>query len=96
MRRPANYLGGTSHANTLVDDDVNLTAKNELNMAALNDTNVISVVGDFMSGQNSSIGVSTGVISYDVQTKAKVANLETNEDGTSSKLEENKKKHAEP
>ena len=86
-----NYLGGTSHANTLVDDDVNLTAKKELNLAALNDTNVISVVGDFMSGENSSIGVSTGVISYDVETKAKVVNLETNEDGTSSKSDKDKK-----
>ena len=86
-----NYLGGTSHANTLVDDDVNLTAKKELNMAALNDTNVISVVGDFMSGENSSIGVSTGVISYDVETKAKVANLEANEDGTSSESAQAKK-----
>ncbi len=87
-----NYLGGTSHANTLVDDDVNLTAKEALDLTAQNKTNGISIVGDFMRGENSSIGVSTGVISYDVQTRAKVANLETNEDGTSSESEENKRK----
>ncbi len=86
-----NYLGGTSHANTLIDDEVNLTAKDKLELTALNDTNVISVVGDFMSGENSSIGVSTGVISYDVQTKAKVTNLETNEDGTSSESDKAEK-----
>ena len=86
-----NYLGGTSHANTLVDDDVHLTAKKDLNLTALNDTNVISVVGDFMSGENSSIGVSTGVISYDVETKAKVTNLEINADGTSSESDKDKK-----
>ncbi|MGM9583128.1 MAG: hypothetical protein ACI3WU_05375, partial [Phascolarctobacterium sp.] len=88
-------------AETLVDDDVEFTARKKVekvtttnedntteskdevtssgavNIAATNDTNVISIVGDVMSTGGSAIGVSTGVISYDINSLAKVENQET-------------------
>ena len=113
-----NYLGGTSKAETLVDDDVHFTAtkkvehvkkekkkdtdKDEyedkvtasgaINITAHNNANVISLAGNFVGGDYSSVGVSTGVISYDVQTLAKVENLDKQADGSSSETEQTKDK----
>lgn len=95
------YMGGDSHAETLVDDDVSFTARKKVarvtekdendndtqvdkitssgavNIAATNDTDAISIVGDIMNTGGSAIGVSTGVISYDIHTLAKLENQET-------------------
>ncbi len=113
-----NYLGGTSKAETLVDDDVyftatkkvehvkkekkkdtdkdtyedKVTASGAVNITAHNNANVISLAGNFVGGEHSSVGVSTGVISYDVQTLAKVENLDKQADGSSSEMEQTKDK----
>lgn len=113
-----NYLGGTSKAETLVDDDVHFTATKKVehvkkekkkdtdkdeyedkvtasgavNITAHNNANVISLAGNFVGGDYSSVGVSTGVISYDVQTLAKVENLDKQADGSSSETEQTKDK----
>ena len=70
------YMGGDSSADVQVDDDVTLTAAKAINIAAKNDTNVTAVVGDRTESGSVGVGVSTGVIDYDVITKAEVHNTE--------------------
>ena len=69
-----------------------VTASGAVNITAHNNANVISLTGDFLGGENSSVGVSTGVISYDVSTLAKVENLEKQADGTASETAQTKNK----
>ena len=69
-----------------------VTASGAVNITAHNNANVISLTGDFLGGENSSVGVSTGVISYDVHTLAKVENLEKQADGTAAETAQTKKK----
>lgn len=71
-----NYVGGLSAAETLVDDDVSLSAAKKLRLAAANDTVLTAVTGDFGYSQGSSVGVSTSVIDYNVKTLAQLRNLE--------------------
>lgn len=71
-----NYLGGSSAAETLLDDDVSLSAAKKLRLAAANDTVLTAVTGDFGYSQGSSVGVSTSVIDYNVKTLAQLRNLE--------------------
>ena len=71
-----NYVGGSSAAETLVDDDVSLSAAKKLRLAAANDTVLTAVTGDFGYSQDSSVGVSTSVIDYNVKTLAQLRNLE--------------------
>lgn len=71
-----NYVGGSSAAETLVDDDVSLSAAKKLRLAAANDTVLTAVTGDFGYSQGSSVGVSTSVIDYNVKTLAQLRNLE--------------------
>ena len=69
-----------------------VTASGAVNITAHNNANVISLTGDFLGGENSSVGVSTGVISYDVSTLAKVENLEKQADGTAAETAQTKNK----
>ena len=69
-----------------------VTASGAVNITAHNNANVISLTGDFVGGDNSSVGVSTGVISYDVSTLAKVENLEKQADGTSAETAQTRNK----
>ena len=69
-----------------------VTASGAVNITAHNNANVISLTGDFLGGDNSSVGVSTGVISYDVHTLAKVENLEKQADGTAAETAQTKNK----
>ena len=93
------YMGGESNAKTLVDDDVVFTAYKKVEseegkdkvttdgaiaITAKNNANVINVVGSVTQTQGSAIGASTGVISYDVHTLAKVENQEVDEKGNST------------
>ena len=100
------YMGGESHAETLVDDDVNFNARKKVkrqkkegseteyedavisdgavNISSTNDTDIVSVVGDLSSTTASALGVSTGVINYDIHSLAKVENQELNADGSSA------------
>lgn len=71
-----NYVGGSSAAETLLDDDVSLSAAKKLRLAAANDTVLTAVTGDFGYSQGSSVGVSTSVIDYNVKTLAQLRNLE--------------------
>lgn len=71
-----NYVGGSSAAETLLDDDVSLSAAKKLRLAAANDTVLTAVTGDFGYSQDSSVGVSTSVIDYNVKTLAQLRNLE--------------------
>lgn len=71
-----NYVGGSSAAETLLDDDVSLSAAKKLRLAAANDTVLTAVTGDFGYSKDSSVGVSTSVIDYNVKTLAKLRNLE--------------------
>ena len=75
---------------TTYEDKV--TASGAVNITAHNNANVISLTGDFLGGENSSVGVSTGVISYDVHTLAKVENLEKQADGTAAETAQTKNK----
>lgn len=71
-----NYVGGSSAAETLLDDDVSLSAAKKLRLAAANDTVLTAVTGDFGYSKDSSVGVSTSVIDYNVKTLARLRNLE--------------------
>lgn len=71
-----NYVGGSSAAETLLDDDVSLSAARKLRLAADNDTVLTAVTGDFGYSKDSSVGVSTSVIDYNVKTLAQLRNLE--------------------
>lgn len=71
-----NYVGGSSAAETLLDDDVSLSAAKKLRLAAANDTVLTAVTGDFGYSKDSSVGVSTSVIDYNVKTLAQQRNLE--------------------
>lgn len=71
-----NYVGGSSAAETLLDDDVSLSAAKKLRLAAANDTVLTAVTGDFDYSKDSSVGVSTSVIDYNVKTLAQLRNLE--------------------
>lgn len=71
-----NYVGGSSAAETLLDDDVSLSAAKNLRLAAANDTVLTAVTGDFGYSKDSSVGVSTSVIDYNVKTLAQLRNLE--------------------
>lgn len=71
-----NYVGGSSAAETLLDDDVSLSAAQKLRLAAANDTVLTAVTGDFGYSKDSSVGVSTSVIDYNVKTLAQLRNLE--------------------
>ena len=71
-----NYVGGSSAAETLLDDDVSLSAAKKLRLAADNDTVLTAVTGDFGYSKDSSVGVSTSVIDYNVKTLAQLRNLE--------------------
>lgn len=71
-----NYVGGFSAAETLLDDDVSLSAAQKLRLAAANDTVLTAVTGDFGYSKDSSVGVSTSVIDYNVKTLAQLRNLE--------------------
>lgn len=71
-----NYVGGSSAAETLLDDDVSLSAAKKLRLAADNDTVLTAVTGDFGYSKESSVGVSTSVIDYNVKTLAQLRNLE--------------------
>lgn len=71
-----NYVGGSSAAETLVDDDVSLSAAKKLRLAAANNTVLTAVTGDFGYSQGSSVGVSTSVIDYNVKTLAQLRNIE--------------------
>ena len=71
-----NYVGGSSAAETLLDDDVSLSAAKKLRLAAANDTVLTAVTGDFGYSKDSSVGVSTSVIDYNVKTLAQLRNLE--------------------
>ncbi|WP_293555983.1 leukotoxin LktA family filamentous adhesin [Phascolarctobacterium sp.] len=71
-----NYVGGSSAAETLLDDDVSLSAAQKLRLAAANDTVLTAVTGDFGYSKESSVGVSTSVIDYNVKTLAQLRNLE--------------------
>ena len=71
-----NYVGGSSAAETLLDDDVSLSAAKKLRLAAANDTVLTAVTGDFGYSKESSVGVSTSVIDYNVKTLAQLRNLE--------------------
>lgn len=97
------YMGGESNAKTLVDDDVIFTASKKVDnedgedtvsadgaiaITAKNNANVINVVGGVTQTKGSSIGASTGVISYDVHTLAKVENQEVDEKGNSTETKE--------
>ena len=89
-----NYVGGSSAAETLLDDDVSLSAAKKLRLAAANDTVLTAVTGDFGYSKDSSVGVSTSVIDYNVKTLAQLRNLEgTDSEGkgsiTASALEVN-------
>ncbi len=72
-----NYVGGSSAAETLLDDDVSLSAAQKLRLAAANDTVLTAVTGDFGYSKDSSVGVSTSVIDYNVKTLAQLRNLES-------------------
>lgn len=72
-----NYVGGSSAAETLLDDDVSLSAAKKLRLAAGNDTVLTAVTGDFGYSKDSSVGVSTSVIDYNVKTLAQLRNLES-------------------
>ena len=72
-----NYVGGSSAAETLLDDDVSLRAAKKLRLAAANDTVLTAVTGDFGYSKDSSVGVSTSVIDYNVKTLAQLRNLES-------------------
>lgn len=72
-----NYVGGSSAAETLLDDDVSLSAAKKLRLAAANDTVLTAVTGDFGYSKDSSVGVSTSVIDYNVKTLAQLRNLES-------------------
>ena len=89
-----NYVGGSSAAETLLDDDVSLRTNEKLRLAAANDTVLTAVTGDFGYSKESSVGVSTSVIDYNVKTLAQLRNLEgTDSEGkgsiTASALEVN-------
>lgn len=89
-----NYVGGSSAAETLLDDDVSLRTNEKLRLAAANDTVLTAVTGDFGYSKDSSVGVSTSVIDYNVKTLAQLRNLEgTDSEGkgsiTASALEVN-------
>lgn len=71
-----NYVGGSSAAETLLDDDVSLSTEQKLRLAAANDTVLTAVTGDFGYSKDSSVGVSTSVIDYNVKTLAQLRNLE--------------------
>lgn len=71
-----NYVGGSSAAETLLDDDVSLSTDQKLRLAAANDTVLTAVTGDFGYSKESSVGVSTSVIDYNVKTLAQLRNLE--------------------
>lgn len=71
-----NYVGGSSAAETLLDDDVSLSAAKKLRLAAANDTVLTAVTGNFGYSKDSSVGVSTSVIDYNVKTLAQLRNLE--------------------
>lgn len=71
-----NYVGGSSAAETLLDDDVSLSAAKKLRLAAANDTVLTAVTGDFGYSKDSSVGVSTSVIDYNVKTLAQLRSLE--------------------
>ena len=71
-----NYVGGSSAAETLLDDDVSLRTNEKLRLAAANDTVLTAVTGDFGYSKESSVGVSTSVIDYNVKTLAQLRNLE--------------------
>ena len=71
-----NYVGGSSAAETLLDDDVSLSAAKKLRLAAANDTVLTAVTGDFGYSKDSSVGMSTSVIDYNVKTLAQLRNLE--------------------
>ncbi|WP_297998408.1 leukotoxin LktA family filamentous adhesin [uncultured Phascolarctobacterium sp.] len=80
-----NYVGGSSAAETLLDDDVSLSAAKKLRLAAANDTVLTAVTGDFGYSKDSSVGVSTSVIDYNVKTLAQLRNLEgTDSEGKGS------------
>ena len=72
-----NYVGGSSAAETLLDDDVSLSAAKKLRLAAANDTVLTAVTGDFGYSKDSSVGVSTSVIDYNIKTLAQLRNLES-------------------
>lgn len=102
------YMGGDSHAETLIDDDVEFIARKKIekvkekdkddkevevdkvtssgavDISSTNKTIVVDVVGDWNSSEASSVGVSTGVVSYDVNSIAEVTNQELNADGSSA------------
>ena len=102
------YMGGDSHAETLIDDDVEFIARKKIervkekdkddkevevdkvtssgavDISSTNKTIVVDVVGDWNSSKASSVGVSTGVVSYDVNSIAEVTNQELNADGSSA------------
>lgn len=102
------YMGGESHAETLIDDDVEFIARKKVervtekdengndkkvdkvtssgavDISSANKTIVVDVVGDWNSSKASSVGVSTGVVSYDVNSIAEVTNQELKADGTSA------------
>ncbi|WP_293837930.1 leukotoxin LktA family filamentous adhesin [uncultured Phascolarctobacterium sp.] len=72
-----NYVGGSSAAETLLDDDVSLRTNEKLRLVAANDTVLTAVTGDFGYSKESSVGVSTSVIDYNVKTLAQLRNLES-------------------
>ena len=100
------YMGGDSRAETLIDDDIDFTARKKvehvlvdenastyedrvtssgaIDISSENKTNVINLVGDWNASEASSVGVSTGVISYDVQSVAAITNQELNAYGSSA------------
>ena len=100
------YMGGESHAETLVDDDVEFIARKKIihkkkegsqteyedviasegavDISSTNKTIGVDVVGDWNSSESSSVGVSTGVVSYDINSIAEVTNQELNADGSSA------------
>lgn len=100
------YMGGASRAETLIDDDIDFTARKKvehvlvdesastyedrvtssgaIDISAENKTNVINLVGDWNASEASSVGVSTGVVSYAVQSVAAITNQELHADGSSA------------
>ena len=71
-----NYVGGESGAQTLVDDDVVLSAAKKLQLAADNDTVLTAITGDFNYSNATAVGVGTSVMDYNVKTLAQLRNLE--------------------
>ena len=93
------YMGGASYAEALIDDDIDFTARKKVehvqdedkvtssgavDISAANKTNVINLVGDWNASEASSVGVSMGVVSYDVASLAELTNHELQADGSSA------------